>query len=156
MTTSPAYRSISTCTPNLLLSSQRGPEVSRAESCWVSMCWKAKHITFDPTLSSPHPDQEPHSSAFAGSHLWRAKSVPITDFFLVGGGVGVSPIETNIMLLAHVWEWFNTGEWEAAGLRVILNLTLHIPEGGDKREVIPESVALKLLVFVCGHLKYHT
>lgn len=43
--------------------------------------------------------------------LWSGKSVPITDWTL-----GASLIETNIMLLAHVWEWFNIGEQEAAGI----------------------------------------
>lgn len=43
--------------------------------------------------------------------LWSGKkNVPITDWTQ-----GVSLIETNIMLLAHVWEWFNIGEQEAAG-----------------------------------------
>lgn len=29
----------------------------------------------------------------------------------------MSLIETNIMLLAHVWEWFNAGEQEAAATK---------------------------------------
>lgn len=36
-------------------------------------------------------------------------------------------MDANIRLLALGWEWFTTGEQEPAGMRVISNLTLHIP-----------------------------
>lgn len=39
----------------------------------------------------------------------------------------MSPIDANIRLLAYGWERFDTGEQEPAGMRVISNLTLHIP-----------------------------
>lgn len=45
----------------------------------------------------------------------------------------MSPIDANIRLLAHRWEGFNAGEQEAAGMRVISELTLHIPLGMCKR-----------------------
>lgn len=43
------------------------------------------------------------------------------------GHKGSSLIDANIKLPAPRWKWFNTGEQEAAGTRVISNLTLHIP-----------------------------
>lgn len=39
------------------------------------------------------------------------------------------------MLPVHVWEWFNPGEQEAAGERVITTLTLHIPARIGKRGI---------------------
>lgn len=37
------------------------------------------------------------------------------------------------MLLAHEWEWFSTREREAAGMRVILYIILHMPVKIGKR-----------------------
>lgn len=54
---------------NCSLEARPGHRVSRAESCWVSMWWKSKHIILNPPPSSTHPGQEPHSTATAGSHL---------------------------------------------------------------------------------------
>lgn len=119
---------------NCSSTARKGHKVSRAELCWVSMWWKPKHITLNP----PHcpgnnqtkrlTHQPPPVPTFR--HLWSGESVPITDWT-----EGASLIETNIMLLPHVWEWFNTGEREAAGMRVISNLTLHIPARiGKNRE----------------------
>jgi len=76
---------------NCLSAASRGHKVSWAESCWVSMWWKPKHITLNPPLSSPHPDREPHSSACAGSHLqtslkWRKRA----NYGLDIGGVSIS------------------------------------------------------------------
>lgn len=65
-----------------------GHGVSRAESCWVSMWWKPKHITLNPPVSGPHPDQEPHSSATAGSHLQTSlKCTKRANYWLDIGGV---------------------------------------------------------------------
>lgn len=84
----PDYHSTNTRMPNCSSAARRGHKVSQAESCWVSMWWKAKHITLNPPLSSPHPDQEPHSSASAGSHLqtslkWKKRA----NYWLDIGGV---------------------------------------------------------------------
>lgn len=62
--------------------------------------------------------------------LWSENNIPITDWTS-----GTSLTETNIMLLAHVWEWCNSGgrAEAAAGVRVISDIALHIPARIGKR-----------------------
>lgn len=85
---------------------QEGQGVKRAESFWVSMWWKPKHITLNLSAAGPLTDQEPHSAARACSHLCTAlKWKKPSNYWLTVAGVSYR----NKYYLACDREWLNTG-----------------------------------------------
>lgn len=121
---------------NCSSAARRGHKVSRAESCWVSMWWKPKHITLNPPLSSPHPDQEPHSSASAGSHLqtslkWRKRA----NYWLDIGGVSDrNKYYVACSRVGVVQHWRTRSSWHEG------HLESHITHTGEDRKEVEEGV----------------
>lgn len=117
-----------------LLPARRGHEVSQAESCWVSMWWKPKHITLNPLLSSPHPDQEPHSSASTSSHLqsslkWGKKH---SNYWLdIGGVSNRNKYYVACSCVEVVQHWRTSSSWREGHLKSHIT---HTSEDWKKRE----------------------
>lgn len=121
---------------NCSSAARRGHKVGRAESCWVSMWWKPKHITLNPPLSSPHPDQEPHSSASAGSHLqtslkWRKRANYWLD---IGGVSNRNKYYVACSCVGVVQHWRTRSSWNEGHLESHITHT-----GEDRKERIEEG-----------------
>lgn len=89
------------------------------------MCRKPKHIAPNAPLSSPHPDQEPHSSASAGSHLQTSlKWKKCANYWLDTGGISNrNKYYAACSCVGVVQHWRTRSSWY---MKVILYFTLHI------------------------------
>lgn len=131
-TLTPAYHSAIPVFQSCSSAARRGYKVSRAESCWVSMWWKPKHITLNPPLSGLHPDQEPHSSAFAGSHLQTSLKRKRANYWLDTNRNKYCVACSCVGVVQH---WRTRSSWHEGHLESHITHT-----GKERKERIAEGV----------------